>query len=89
MIDAGRQRLNPFKPRRAGEHEIAYLDAEHDHHIDAGKFAGHLLRAVEQRELQRGKFLAQLVAVLLGVNVDDKDFAGHVGVNYAAWGRPK
>jgi len=40
MIDAGPQRLDPLQPRRAGEHEIPHLDAEHEHHVDVGKLAG-------------------------------------------------
>ncbi len=79
MIDAGRQRLNPFKLRRAGEHEIPDLDAEHEHHVDVGEIAGNLLRTVKQRELQRGKRVTQPVAILLGVDIDDENFGGHEG----------
>ena len=51
-------------------------------HVDVGEVARHLAPVVEQCELQRGKFLAQPVAIHLGMDVDDEDF-GHAG------GRPK
>ena len=82
MIDAGRQRLNPLQPRRAGEHEILHLDAEHDHDVDIAQIARDFAFVVEQLKLQRGKFFAQRIAIHFGVNVDDENF-GH------ACGRPR
>ena len=76
MIDAGRQRLDPFQPRRAGEHEILHLDAEHHHDIDIAKIARDFAFVVEELKLQRGKFFAQRIAIHLGMNVDDENF-GH------------
>ena len=45
-------------------------------------------------ELQRRKFRLQPVAIHLGVNVDDEDFAGHaeggrIGAAVKAFARPK
>ena len=82
MIDAGRQRLNPFEPRRAAEHEILNLDAEHHHDIDIAKIARDFAFVVEELKLQRGKFFAQRIAIHFGMNVDDENF-GH------ACGRPR
>ena len=79
MIDPGRQRLNPFHPRRTGEHVVAQLDAEHDHDVDVGEVARHLRRAAEQCELQVRKFRPQSIAIHFGVDVDDKNFCHALG----------
>ena len=82
VIDAGRQRLDPLQTRRAAEHVVAQLDAEHDDDVDVGKVAFHLVGVTEQRKLQLRKFGLQRVAVHVRVNVDDESL-GHAG------GKPK
>ena len=74
MIDAGGQRLYPFQVRRATQHGIFDGDAETDQSVDVGKVAAGLRRTMDQRKLQLRKFLAQPVAIGLGVNINDEDF---------------
>ena len=91
MIDPGCQRLNPCQPRRADEHVIAQLDAEHDHRVDVGQIARHLCGAAEQRELQLREFRLQPVAIHLGVDVDDKNLCTHANgmLGDQAFAKPK
>ncbi len=79
MIDASRQRLNPFQSLGGSDDLVRHLDTEADQHIDVGDVAERLVFAARQYELQTGKLGAQPIAIHLGMDVDDQDLGVHAG----------